>query len=252
MSGIVPASGGSNGLSRAGDPHFGSNLSSLMSDFLSTLETRVLLLDGAFGTWVAGPGSRPRGLRRPRARGVQRESRPDPARSRRPDAPRVLRGGGRCGRDRDLRGLCARARGVRAWPTVTYDLNVAASPHRQGCSGRVRHARPAPVRHRLDRPRHAAPVPRCDQVRGAPGRLPAPGRRPHRGRRRRPAHRDRLRHAPGQVGDRRLPPGDERRGPHPPADGPGHDGDHRSHARRLGDRRRRQPRSRQCARTCSA
>jgi 5-methyltetrahydrofolate--homocysteine methyltransferase len=30
----------------------GGNLSGLMADFLGTLETRVLLLDGAFGTWV--------------------------------------------------------------------------------------------------------------------------------------------------------------------------------------------------------
>ena len=55
MSGIESVSGGPNGLSRAEDPQSGSNLSSLMSDFLSTLESRVLS-----STAPSGPGCRPR------------------------------------------------------------------------------------------------------------------------------------------------------------------------------------------------
>ncbi len=97
---------------RARRPWPGGNLSSLMSDFLHALESRVLLLDGAFGTWVQGQDLGPEDFGG-EPRGVQREPRAHPPGSRRPDAPRVLRGRCRRGRDRDVRGIRAGARGVR-------------------------------------------------------------------------------------------------------------------------------------------
>ena len=96
-------------------------------------------------------------------------------------------------------------------PEKTYELNEAAARIAKEVAVRLRHAGPAPVGDRLDRARHQAPVARRDRLRGAARRLPDPGRRAARRRRRRAPHRDRLRPAPGQVGDRRGAAGRWRR-----------------------------------------
>ena len=72
------------------------------------------------------------------------------------------------------------------------------------------------------------------------------------GRRRPVPHRDVHGPAAGQGGDDRLPAGDGRRRPRGAAAGAGDDGDDGPHARRQRDRRRRRCRSPRCAPTCSA
>ena len=83
-------------------------------------------------------------------------------------------------------------------------------PHRPGGRRRLRRRRPHPLRRRLDRAGHQAAEPRPHRLRRAARRLPRAGARPARGRRR-PVHRRDV-HGPaaGEGGDDRLPAGDAR------------------------------------------
>ena len=86
-------------------------------------------------------------------------------------------------------------------------------PHRPRGRRRLQRRRPAALRRRLDRSRHQAAEPRPHRLRRAARRLRGAGRRAARGRRRPVPHRDVHGSAAGQGGDDRLPPGDARRGP---------------------------------------
>ena len=121
----------------------------------------------------------------------------------------------------------------------TFEINEQAAPHRQGGRGRVLHARPAPLRDRLDRPRHQAPVARPD--RASPSCATTTRRRSTAcspaastccsSRRSTTCSRPRPRSsAPGG----RWPTA----GRDGPAHGAGHGRDHGPHARRHRDRRR--------------
>ena len=89
------------------------------------------------------------------------------------DARRVLRGRRRRGRDRDVRRVPARAQRVRHRRQDVRDepARRRASPARSRPATRRR--RPPPLRDRLDRSRHPAPVARPDPVRRAARRLRA-------------------------------------------------------------------------------
>ena len=119
-----------------------------------------------------------------------------------------------------------------------YELNVAGRQPRPRGRRRFRHRRAVPLRRRLDRAGHEDAEPRAHRLRVAPRLLRGTGRRSARGRRRPLPHRDVLRPAPDEGGDRRLPAGDEGGRARGAAAGPGHDGDHRTNAARQRDRRR--------------
>ncbi len=150
------------------------------------------------------PGEEPhgRGLRRPRARGLQREPGPHPARRHPRHPPRLLRGRRRRDRDQHLRRHAAGARRVRPRRSRPCEINVRAA--RARARGRGRGA--------LDgrTPRFVAgsmgPTTKAISVTGGINfealieHLRGPGRGPDRGRRRLPAPRDRAGHAQHQGG----------------------------------------------------
>ena len=103
-----------------------------MTDFLAAADERILILDGAFGTWVQAQDLGPDDFGGRRPRGLQRAPGAHPARSHPPDARRVLRGGRRRGRDRHVRRLRTRARRVRPRrPGVRDERRRGTASHRR-------------------------------------------------------------------------------------------------------------------------
>ena len=127
-----------------------------MSEFLATLAERVLVFDGAFGTWMQGQDLGPDDFGGAALEGCNEHlvlTRPDLIA---PDARRVLRGRRRRGRDRHVRRVPARAQRVRHRRQDLRDQRAGgrASPRRSPPSYSTAD-RPA-LRDRLDRPRHHA------------------------------------------------------------------------------------------------
>ena len=133
-----------------------------------------------------------------------------------------------------------------------HDLNVAAARiAREVADGYAADGRARYVGGSIG-PGHEAAEPRPHHLRRAPRRLRGAGPRAARGWRR-PVHRRDLHGpAPGQGGDDRLPAGDAGRGPQGAAAGPGDDGDDRPDAGRHGDRRGGRVGRPRCGPTCSA
>ena len=133
-----------------------------MSDFLAALDQRVLIFDGAFGTWVQGQDLDRRRLRRPRARGLQRAPRAHPARPhRRRCTPRSSRSAST--RSRPPPSAPSRSSSTSTTsPTRPTQINVDARPASPSevAAEFATPERPA-LRHRLDRSGHEAPVARA-------------------------------------------------------------------------------------------
>ena len=179
-----------------------------MSDFLATLERRVLLLDGAMGT--ADPG--PRAVDRGRLLGpgeLLGDPQPVAPRPRARDPPGLPRGRRGCARDQQLRRLAGHARRVRARRPGVRDQPPRRRARRRGdreLCGR----RPPALRDRRDRPRHPPAVPRPHRLPHARARLRGPGLRPARRRRGRDPLRDLPGPAAGQGRGQRRPRRDAR------------------------------------------
>ena len=131
-----------------------------------------------------------------------------------------------------------------------HELNVASARIARAGRRQLRR-RPHPVRGRFDRAGHEAAEPRQHRLRRPARRLRGAGQRAARGRRRPARGRDLLRPAAGQGGADRLPPGDARRRARGPAAGAGHDGDDRSDADRHARSAPRWSPCRPCGPTCS-
>ena len=151
---------------------------------------RVVVYDGAFGTYMQHAGPHRRRLRRPDARGLQRDARAHPARPRRRDARRVLR-----------RSASTSSRPPRSAPSPCRSASTA-SPTRptRSTSRPPRSPARSPtgygrLRRRLDRARHQVRVARPDPLRRAARRATRCRPRPARGRRRPAPHRDAVRPA---------------------------------------------------------
>ena len=179
------------------------------------MRERVLVFDGAFGTWVQDQDLGPDDFGGPALEGCNEHlvlTRPD---AHPPDARRVLRGRRRRGRDRHLRRLLAWCSPSTASPTRPTSINEAAA--RLAKEVAAEFSTP-------DRPRFVigsigpgTKLPSLGQIAFADAarRLRGPGRRPARRRRRRPPRRDRPGPPPGQGRDHRRaagrwpPPGRE-------------------------------------------
>ena len=132
--------------------------------FLDALAERVLVLDGAFGTWMQGQDLGPDDFGGEALEGCNEQLVAHPARPRHADARRVLRGRRRRRRDRDVRRVPARAQRVRPRRPDVRDEPARGRARPRGRVG-PRRRRPAPLRDRLDRARHPAAVARPDPVR---------------------------------------------------------------------------------------
>ena len=178
--------------------------------FLDALAERVLVFDGAFGTWMQGQDLGPDDFGGEALEGCNEQlvlTRPDLVTQMHDEFFAV-------GVD------AVETATFGAFPLVLNEYDIADKTFemnrrvgRARARGRVRllDARPPALRDRLDGPGHPAAVARPDPVRRAPRRLPAAGRGPDRRRRRRAAHRDRLRPAPGQGRDQRCARRDDAR-----------------------------------------
>ena len=223
-----------------------------MADFLAALRERVLVFDGAFGTWVQAADLDRRRLRWARpSRGATRTS-AHPARRHRRLAPQFFE----VGVD------AVETATFGAFPIVLAEYDIPREDLRDERGRRPRIARevaasvldprPAPLRDRVHGPGHQAPVARPHRLRR---RCATPTCRRWRGCSTAASTscsietvQDLLQGKAAIVAARARDGGHRRRGP---ADGPGDGRDDRPHAHRLGDRRRARRRSRRCGPTSS-
>ena len=205
--------------------------------YLDAVAERVVVFDGAFGTYIQGLGLSADDFGGADLEGCNEYALPHPARRDPRHARGVLRRRRRRRRDGELRQLLDGAHRVRR-----RRQGVRAQRRRRpsGPRGRrrLRHRRAHALRRRVDRAGHEAAEPRAHRLRRPARLLRGAGRRPARGRRRPVRHRDVLGPAAGQGGDDRLPSGDEVGGSDGARAGTGDDGDDRADARRQRDRRR--------------
>ena len=183
-----------------------------MTDFLAAADERVLILDGAFGTWVQAQDLGPEDFGGPALEGCNEHlvlTRPDLIRRMHDEYFAV----GVDAVETATFGAFALVLAEYGLAGVTYELNVAAARIAKEAAEAAEHAGTPPVGGRLDRTGHPAALTRRDHLRRAPHGLPGAGRRAHRGRRRRAARRDGLRPAPGQGRAHRVPARDGRRRP---------------------------------------
>ncbi len=156
--------------------------------FLDALHERVLVFDGAFGTWMQGQDLGPDDFGGEALEGCNETARARPAPT---SSPRCTTSSSRpasTGRDRHLRRVPARAQRVRARRPDVRDQPPRGRARPRGRVRVLARRRPAPLRDRLDRAR-APGCPSLGQITydDAARRLRAPGRRADRGRRRRAA-----------------------------------------------------------------
>ena len=161
------------------------------------LAQRILVLDGAFGTYISGAEFEPDGFRRRAATkaATRTSSAPGPTKIRRMHR-RLSRSGRRHNRDQQLR-LDAHRAG-RVWPRRPTRANSIASPRElaRDEADAFSTADTAALRRGLDGPDDQEHLGhRRRHLRSARRRLPGTGRRPDRGRRRHPAARNRAGHA---------------------------------------------------------
>ena len=115
-----------------------------MTDFLAAADERILILDGAFGTWVQAQDLGPDDFGGPALEGCNEHlvlTRPDLVA---PDAREYFAVGRRRGRDRHVRRVRAGARGVRPRGRHVRPER-RRGPHRQGGRGRVHAPRTGPA-----------------------------------------------------------------------------------------------------------
>ena len=208
-----------------------------MSRFLDTLAERVLVFDGAFGTWVQDQDLGPDDFGGPALEGCNERlvlTRPELIRQMHAeyfeagvDAVETATFG--------AFGLVLNEYGIAE---ETFAINEQAARLAKEVAAGLLHPRPPALRDRVDRTGHPPPVARPDHLRRAARRLRGDGRRPPRRRHRRPPGRDGAGPPPVQGGDHRRPAGDGHRRGRAPDHGAGDGRDHRPPAGRFGDRRR--------------
>src|SRR6266480_381459 len=179
-----------------------------MSDFLAALCDRVLIFDGAFGTWVQEQDLGPDDFGGPELEGCNEHvvlTRPDLI----AEMHREFFDVGVDAVETATFGSFPVVLSEYGIPEKTYELNEAAARiAKEVASGFAT----------LDRPRYQASVTRSHRVRRAARRLRDADRRSARGGRRRPPHRDCVRPTPGKGRRRRSPAGDGEGGPRSAAD----------------------------------
>ena len=132
--------------------------------FLDALRERVLVFDGAFGTWMQGHDLGPDDFGGAALEGCNEIScSPGPT-----SWPRCTTSTSRSAstRSRPPRSAPSRSCSTSTTsPDKTFEINEHAARDRPRGRADVLHARPAPLRDRLDRPRHQAPVARPHPLR---------------------------------------------------------------------------------------
>ena len=176
--------------------------------YLDAVAERVVVFDGAFGTYIQGLDLSADDFGGSGARGLQRDAVPHPSRRDQRHARGVLRRRRRRRRDGELRQLLDGAQRVRRRRQGVRAQRRRRPPRPRG-RRRLHRRRSHSLRRRLDRPGHEAAEPRPHRLRRAARLLRGAGRRPPRRRRRPVPHRDVHGPPPGQGGDDRLPSGDE-------------------------------------------
>ena len=145
---------------------------------VQAMAERVVVADGAMGTMLQAQRRDPRRLRRPR--GLQRDTEQYPAGHRPVDPRRLPRGRRGLRHHQHVRREPRQPRASTGSPTGSTSCRRRrpASPGRPPTTGR--HAGPAALGARLDRPGHQAAHPRPRRVRRAARHLPAQRRGPAR------------------------------------------------------------------------